>query len=77
MVGGTVVVVELTGGGEGGVVDVVVVVGSVPLLPPPTAIGVVEPGCGCQPGGGWDWDGTFPAVGTTVGVDGVDVLGTW
>ena len=53
---GTVVVeVEPPEAFVGSVVGVVVVVAvSDPPLPlPSTTIGVVDPGCGCQPGGAW------------------------
>ena len=51
---GTVVVEPLGPEGPAMVVDVVDVVVELALPPPPlsTAIGAVEPGCGCQPGGG-------------------------
>jgi hypothetical protein len=79
---GTVVVLE--GGGVVVVVEfpvfaggaVVVVVDPLPPLPlPSTAIGVVDPGWGCQPGGGWVCDGTLPAAGTTVGAAGFAAVG--
>jgi len=52
---GNVVVEALGPGGAATVVDVVdvVVVLAAPAPPLSTAMGVVEPGCGCQPGGGW------------------------
>jgi hypothetical protein len=70
---GGVVVVEVPEVAAGAVVDVVVVL--LDPLPPSTAIGVVEPGWGCQPGGGWLWDGTFPAAGTTAGGAGLPAVG--
>jgi hypothetical protein len=72
---GTVVVEPLGPEESGTVVDVVDVVVLLALPPLSTAIGVVEPGCGCQPGGGWVWEGTGPAVGTTALGDGLAELG--
>jgi hypothetical protein len=43
-----------------------------------TAIGVVSPGAGCQPGGGPVCEGTVPAVAITTGAAGVAAVGvTW
>ncbi len=53
------------------VVLVVVVVVAPDGVIPLTTIGVVEPGLGVHPGGGFVWDGTGPAVGTTWGEAGL------
>ena len=60
---GTVVVVEV-----GTVVVVVVVLGAVTGAY--TLKGVDVPGLGVHPGGGFVWDGTGPATGVTIGVEG-------
>jgi hypothetical protein len=67
VVGSAVVLVVV-----GGAVVLVVVVKSAgpPELPEGRRIGVVDPGFGFQPGGGFVCEGTAPAVGTTTGLAG-------
>jgi hypothetical protein len=42
-----------------------------------TSSGVEDPGVGFQPGGGFFWEGTGPAVATTSGGAGFCTLGGW
>jgi hypothetical protein len=44
-------------------------------VPPPTIMGVVDPGFGRQPAGGRVWEGTGPAVGITDGTEGTTLEG--
>jgi hypothetical protein len=73
-VGSTVVVVV-----EGAtVVVVVVVVEAAELLEPPlTTIGVVSPGAGFHPGGGFGCEGTGGRVAITTAFAGIDTVGGW
>lgn len=59
----------------GAVVEVVDGGGVPGTVPGTTTMGVVAPGVGRQPAGGWVWDGTGPAVGITDGTAGTTLEG--
>jgi hypothetical protein len=74
---GATVVVVVDGSTMVDVVVLVVVVdaGELLVLLPLTTIGVVSPGAGFHPGGGFGWDGTGGRVATTTGFAGCETLG--